>query len=278
MDSIPQRSSPIERRTERRTLLLLSPVALYVVVVLVVPLIILIRASFATGTGTSGFTFDNYAEFFTNPFYWQALGTTLELSVSAVVGAVVLGVPYAYLLLRRPRWRTFSLLALFAPLMINQVVRIFGLQILINSINQFLTSVKLPPLPLSYNFSAVLLAQIIYVFPFMVIAVFAAVSRLSISVEEAASTLGANRLRVFWHVVVPACKPGIISGCVLTFTTSVGAYLIPSMMGGGKVTTVPVLIYDDVSQGQSIAIAAVTGLVLMVIVLPILRLSSVRSN
>jgi putative spermidine/putrescine transport system permease protein len=265
-------------RGERRALLLLAPVALYVLVVLVVPLFVVIRASFASLDGTSGFTLANYAEFFTSSYYWGVIWTTVLLSLLAVAGTVAVGVPYAYWLLRRPGGRTFHLLALFAPLLINQVVRIFGLQVLISSLNRGLSAIHLPNLPLMYNFWAVLLAQVIYLFPFMVIAVFAALSRLPVSVEEAAATLGANRARTFWHVVIPACRPGIIAGTVLTFTMSAGAYLIPSMMGGGKVTTVPVLIYNDVSEGQSVAIAAVVGLVLMVIVLPILGLASSRRS
>ncbi|MCU1558178.1 MAG: potH [Microbacteriaceae bacterium] len=275
---IDRRPLASNRRQDRRALLLLVPLAIYIVTVLVVPLVVLIRASFAESVigGMSGFTFDSYLRFFSTPFYWNVLGTTLLLSVLAVALTVVLGVPYAYWLLRRPNGQSFHLLALFAPLLINQVVRIFGLQILINSVNRMLAQAGLPPLPLTYNFAAVLLGQVVFLFPFMVISVYAALSRLPISIEEAAATLGASRVRVFFHVVLPACRPGIIAGIVLTFTTSIGAYLVPRMMGGGQVTTVPVLIYNNVSQGQSIPIAAASGLILVLLVLPILRLVSAR--
>lgn len=263
-----------------RGALLVLPLALYTLAVFVVPLALLVRTSFAetvTG-GIGGFTLEHYERFFTTRFYWQVLFTTLVLSLLASLIVAVFGVPYAYGLLRRPRGRAFFLFALIAPLLVNQVVRVFGLQILINSINTQLEKIGLPQLPFVYSFEAVLLGQVLFLFPFMVIAVYSSLGRLPLAVEEAAATLGASRLRVFLHVVLPAARPGIIAGFVLTFTTSTGAYLIPRMLGGGNVTTVPLLIYNDVSQGQSIATAAVVGLVLTIIVVPILRLGTGRER
>lgn len=271
---------PTSSRPDTRGALLVLPLALYVLAVFVVPLLLLVRTSFAetvTG-GIGGFTLEHYERFFSSRFHGQVLLDTLVLSLLASLIVTVFGVPFAYGLLRKPVGRALFLLALIAPLLINQVVRVFGLQIMINSINTQLARLGLPELPFVYSFEAVLLGQVLFLFPFMVIAVFSSLGRLPLAVEEAAATLGASRFRVFVHVVLPAARPGIIAGFVLTFTTSTGAYLIPRMLGGGNVTTVPLLIYNDVSQGQSIAMAAVVGLVLTVIVVPIVRLGTGRGQ
>jgi putative spermidine/putrescine transport system permease protein len=255
------------------------PLVLYAAVLFLVPLAIVIRASLSDPNvfGISGLTWVNYSNFLTHAYYWQVLLRTLLIAVVSVAATALLAVPYAYGLARRPALRQLQLLALFAPLLVNQVVRIFGLQILINSVNRGLGGLGLPKLPLTYNIAAVVLGELIFLFPYMAVSVFASLSRLDVTVEEAAATLGAPRRAIVWHVILPACRPGIAAGSVLTFASASGAYLVPQMMGGGKVTTVPVLIYNDVTQGGTFGSGAAAAVILMLVVIPAMLYSSTRA-
>jgi spermidine/putrescine transport system permease protein len=88
------------------------------------------------------------------------------------------------------------------------------------------------PLPLLYNNFAVVFGLVYVQLPFMVLPLYAALDRLDRSLLEASLDLGAGQLTTFARVVVPLAMPGVISGVLITFIPSIGAYLTPDLLGG----------------------------------------------
>lgn len=258
--------------------LLALPLLAYTLVLFVIPAISVVRTSVTAGNGLAGggLSGEHYSQFFSDSFYLRALWNTISIALLTVAITGALGLVYAYLLSTHPRFRRVQIALLLAPLLINGVVRIFGLQLGLNALNRFLewTGLISSPLPLLYSYPAIVVALVMFEFPYMALAIYASVSRLDPALVEAAQTLGAGRAAVLTRIILPSAIPGVVAGSVLTFAGAAGSYIVPAMMGGGRVSTVPVMIYNAVSQtsqwGTGSAFAVILSVVLIV---PILAFS-----
>jgi spermidine/putrescine transport system permease protein len=105
--------------------------------------------------------------------------------------------------------------------------------------------VRHTPLDILYTDWAVLIGLVYGYLPFMVLPLYAAIERLNRSLVEAAWDLYADGWSVFWRVIVPLTKTGVIAGCLLVFIPSVGAYITPDLLGGAKTMMVGNLIQHE---------------------------------
>lgn len=257
--------------------LLVVPLLAYFVIFFILPAIKVVRTSLLPGSGLTGggVTFGQYSGFFTSSLSRQALVNTLLIAVFTVLISGAVGLVYAYQLQIRSGLRQLQLSLLLAPLLVNGVVRIFGLQLGLNALNQLLERLKVihGPLPLQYSMPAVVIAMVMFLFPYMVMAIYASLSRMDVSLIEAARTLGAGRWSALWHVVLPAAMPGVLTGSAITFASAAGSYIIPAMMGGGRINTVPVNVYSMMSESDSWNSSAAYALILAVILgIPVMLL------
>jgi ABC-type spermidine/putrescine transport system permease subunit I len=252
--------------------LLGAPLLIYSLVLFVVPALTVLRTSAAPdpGLNTPGFTASHYGNFFSNSLYLTAWKNTIETSIITVLLIGVVGLLYAYGLVLHPRFRQLQMALLVAPLFVNGVVRIFGLQLGLDALNRFLVWAGIvgSPLKLEYSYTGVVIALAMFEFPYMAMAIYASLARLDPSLAEAARTLGANRWAVIRSVVLPSAMPGLIAGAVLTFAASAGSYIIPAMMGGGRINTLAQMVYSSVSQssqwGTGSALAIILSITLLV--------------
>lgn len=264
---------------------LAAPILIMSLIVFVVPFLSVIRTSVAPGRGlaSDGWSWEHYQRVFSDSVYLRALVNTLWLAAVAVVITAGLGLVYAYLLATRPRFQKLQLALLLAPLLINGVVRIFGLQLGVEALNRLLVDSGLleRPLNIIYSPAGVILAFVMFQFPFMAAAIFASLARLDTSLLEAARTLGAGRVQTFLRLVLPMAMPGVAAGSVLSFAGAAGSYIVPAMMGGGRVVTMPQMIFSSVGQmnewGAASALAVVLITVLLIPVLVIARRASVST-
>ena len=150
------------------------------------------------------------------------------------------------MLMRRvgPKARLWILLLVVSPLLTSIIVRNVAWVLILGRsgmINDVLISWGLisKPLPLMYNTFGVVLAVVHVYLSFMVLPLFAALSSINNSLEEAAASLGAKPLSIFLNVTLPLSLPGIMAGCTLVFILSMGVYLTPVIMGGNFVVTLP---------------------------------------
>ncbi len=191
------------------------------------------------GTLTWVPTLENYARCF-QWIYAKVLGKTLFLAFVATMSCLVFGFPVAYFLARSTGWRrNLGLVLLFIPFWTNFVLRMYGIISLYGNnglLNQSLMAMGLisQPLPILYTRLGVYLGLVYNYLPFLVVPIFSALEKLDESWREAAQDLGANRVQVFWRVVVPNIQQGVAVGALFVFIPMLGEYVIPDLLGGAK--------------------------------------------
>ena len=253
--------------------LLLAPTSILYLVTFFIPLITLVVMSFSkfeSSVTTVGFYLNNYEKILTDGITLKIFFQTVELSLIITLFCLLLGYPVAMLMRRvGPKARLWILLLVVSPLLTSIIVRNVAWVLILGRsgmINDVLISWGLisKPLPLMYNTFGVVLAVVHVYLSFMVLPLFAALSSINNSLEEAAASLGAKPLSIFLNVTLPLSLPGIMAGCTLVFILSMGVYLTPVIMGGNFVVTLPMLIEDAVRNRYNWPEASAMALLLLV--------------
>ena len=169
----------------------------------------------------------------------------------ATVLALVIGYPAAYAISRaRPGLQTALLFLAILPFWTNYLIRTYAWMVLLNReglINGALRGAGVidEPLPLLYNEFAVVLGLVYNYTPFVILAVYSSLQRLDASYAEASRDLGAGPWTTFWRITLPLTASGVAAGAVFVFVLSIGNFLTPDLLGGGKMTMAGNLIYDQ---------------------------------
>lgn len=265
--------------------LLLAPAVGIVIVALVVPGLLLFAYSFSAFEAgritTLEPTIDNYLRFFGDLFYVNVILRTLTIGAIVTVSTVVLSYPIAIFISRTsPRWRGLLVQLVFLPLMISVVVRAYGWVVILGRnglVNTSLLQLGLleEPLRLLFTPSAVVIALVEVLLPFMVMPLLSSIDSIDRSVEEAARSAGATPMQTFWRVTLPLSMPGLVSGSVMVFSLATTAFAIPALLGGPRVKMVAGVAYDAMLVGNNwpfgSAIGAVMALVSCTIIFVSLR-------
>lgn len=218
------------------------------------PLLLVLAISFAT-RGTYGgvewtFSIANYVTML-DPLYLKIYLRSLALAVATTALCLLLGFPLAYYIARAPaRWQGIWLLLVIIPFWTNFLVRTYAWMFILRTeglMNTLLMGMGLieHPIDILYSDTAVLIGLVYGYLPFMVLPLYAAIERLDRSVVEAAWDLYAPAGAVFWRVVWPLTKPGVIAGCILVFIPSLGAFITPDLLGGARTMMVGNLIQHE---------------------------------
>lgn len=237
-----------------RRFLGLLPAWLVIGIFMVLPMMILLVFSFMEsdpyGGVDPGFTaeayrqilfdlnFDDELEF--DPVYLIIISRSIILALVAVLGCLILGFPVAYYITRQDRRVQNLLLYLVTiPFWTNLLVRTYAWILILSGdgvIEQPLKSLGIidSSLEMMYTNGAVATGLVYSYLPLMVLPIYASLEKLDFRLVEAAHDLYASRFHVFKQVIVPLAKPGIIAGCILVFVPSVGAFIAPDLLGGGK--------------------------------------------
>lgn len=201
--------------------------------------------------------------------FWRSL----SLSLITAVSTLIIGVPTAWFIATRPDGkREFWLFLITVPFWTNLLVRTIAIQELIRAegvINLILLKLGIIQEPIQMMFTNFAIGfGMTYVYlPLMVLPVYAAVEKLDFRLVEAAHDLYATRWTAFWRVILPLIKPGVIAGSILVFIPSLGAYVTPRVLGGGKNMMFGNLIELQFGQGQNWPLGAALSLTLMVAVM-----------
>ncbi len=196
------------------------PYALFLILFVIAPLIVIVYYAFTNGQGQ--FTFNNFISFFTSTNTLGTLVYSLALSVTTTAICLLIAYPTAYILARSPLKKKQVLLMLFImPMWINFTLRITALKEILSFIEgnisayPFLNSV----IGMTYDF-----------LPFMILPIYTTLQKLDKSLLEAASDLGANKLIVFLRVTLPLSVPGIISGVTMVLLPAMTNYVVLDML------------------------------------------------
>ena len=227
----------------RLSLWLLAPSCLWMLAFFLLPLGLMLAVSFATRGAYGGvewvLTWDNYRELL-DPLYWRIYGRSFLLAASTTVLCALLGFPLAYLMAASPpRQQRVWLFLILIPFWTNFLVRTYAWMGLLRSdglLSAWLMAlgVTAAPLEILYTDAAVLIGLVYGYLPFMVLPLYVALERMDPAWLEAGYDLYAGEWAVFWRIVMPAARPGLVAGSVLVFVPALGAYLTPDLLGGSR--------------------------------------------
>lgn len=252
--------------------LLAGPNLLLFTMMVIVPLILTVTLSFrvydySTGIGDA-VTLDNYVKVITDPYYLGIFWRTLKIAAITTAICALIGMPEAYILSRmREPWRSVFLLVIIGPLLVSVVVRAFGWSMLLGPtglVNAGLQLMGFGPVRLLYTETAIVIALVHVMLPFMVIPVWTALQKLDPMVEAAARTLGASRFTSFRRIVMPQATIGILSGSLIVFGLSASAFAIPGLLGGRRLKMAATLVYDEYLQELNWPLGATIAIVVLV--------------
>lgn len=201
----------------------------------------------------TGFTLKWYESFFNSQEFVQSLYLSLRLSVSATVIATVLGTAGAVALVRHRFPGQAPLKAFFiSPIIVPGLV--LGLAMLI----------FFGPTLLHGTFTALLIAHIVVILPYVIRVVSANLVGLDIRLDQAAQSLGASRFQVFRTITLPLLRPGIIAGAILAFVQSFDELVVSLFLTGPGLSTLPVSIYHYIEYNSDPTIAAISVIVVVI--------------
>ena len=201
--------------------------------------------------------------------FWRSI----KLSFLTTLVAFVLGFPTAYFIATRPReTRNIWLFLVTIPFWTNLLIRTFAILEIIRAqgvINTVLMGIGIidQPLDMLYSEVAILLGMTYVYIPLMILPIYASLERLDFRLVEAGYDLYASRWKVLRHIILPLVKPGVIAGSILVFIPSLGAYVTPRILGGGKQMMLGNLIELQFGQGRNWPLGAALSLTLLVIVM-----------
>lgn len=201
------------------------------------------------------------------------LGRSIGLSLATTLITLIFGLPTAWFIATRaPAQRGFWLFLITIPFWTNLLVRTIAVQEMIRSegvFNKVLMAFGIihEPLQMMFTNFAVLLGMAYVFLPLMVLPVYAAIEKFDFSLAEASYDLYASRFYCLRRVILPLVRPGIIAGSILVFVPSLGAYVTPRIMGGGKSMMLGNLIEMQFGQGRNWPLGAALSITLTILVL-----------
>lgn len=213
--------------------------AVWLLVFFVVPLSVIWAYSFGHTLGLTHVaitgTLANYARV-SDPVYVYIFAKSLLFAAATTAICLIIGFPYALVMtFATTRGKIALLLAIMLPFWTNLLVRTYALMAVMRTegwFNEGLGLIGLGPFELLHTNFAVVTGLVYVHLPFIVLPLFSTLDRLDRALIEASLDLGAGHLATFARVVVPLALPGIISGVIVTFIPSLGAYLTPDLLGG----------------------------------------------
>jgi len=219
---------------------------------------------------SENYTLENYQTVFENATYGKIIWRSVLGAALTVLFTLLLALPYSYIMVRTSSSfvRKTLLVILFLPFFIGQVVRAYGLLIILGTTgvaNNALGLVGVEPIRLLFNFPAVVFGLVQYMLPFAVLMLAPALTAIPRETETAAASLGANWFQSFRHVVIPMAKPGLIGAGLVVGTLALTDFAMPAMLGGGSQDFIANAIYDQFFRTADQGLGAALALLLVVL-------------
>jgi len=288
----------MNRMSIRASIALLAPAALVIGLFMVVPILLALAVSLMTADPYGGahppLTFSAYAQLVseygfdgTRSFsggYLLIFWRSILLSAATTIAALIVGLPVAwYIACRSPRIRSLLVFLVTLPFWTNLLIRTYCLILIFRDeglLNHALVGIGAISGPISflYNDGAILLGLVYSLLPFMVLPIYSTLEQLDPKLIEASHDLYANRFQTFLNVIWPAAKPGVAAGALLVFAPALGSFVVPDLLGGGKVMLLGNLIQNQFSSARNWPFGASLAVILTVIVLVAVWIQSSREE
>lgn len=262
----------LEARRRRVTALLLLPATLWLLLLLALPLLVILVYSLGERAPEGGYqpalTLAQYANL---PARWAAFQNTLTLAPLGTLVTLVAAYPLAYWLALRcdPRWRLFLLALVVVPFWTSLLIRTYAWIFILGGrgLPALLAWLGLGE-PRLINTPFAVMVGIVYGYlPLMVFPIYVSLERLDTRLLEASADLYAGPARTFLQVTLPLSLPGVATGSMLVFILLMGEFLIPALLGGGKVFFIGNALVDLFLQSRNWPFGAAVAMALVALML-----------
>jgi len=255
-----------------------SPAILLILVILVIPVGWLFYVSFIGVDGT--FSLENYERMLNRKSYLRIFQTTFEVSFLTTGLCILIGYPLAYFIAGLPnRIANLCLITVLLPFWTSLLVRTYAWLVLLQKrglVNEWAISLGLwdEPIKMVHNMTGTLIGMVHIMLPFLILPVYSAMKAIDRDLMKAAANLGASPRRAFWTVFFPLTLPGLFAGSLMVFILSLGFFVTPAVLGGGKVIMVSMKIVSNIELFVNWGAASALGVVLLVSTMVILWIAS----
>jgi spermidine/putrescine transport system permease protein len=215
-----------------------------------------------------------------NTIYVNIVARSIGLAALTTLICLIVGLPVAYFIARQPEdKRNFYMLLITIPFWTNLLIRTYAWILILTRngvVDARLQSFGFAPgtFDLLYTNTAIFIGLVYSYLPFMVLPLYASLEKMDFRLVEAASDLYASKWQAARHVIVPLAKPGIVAGALLVFIPSIGAFIAPELLGGGKRMMLGSLIYFQFATARNWPFGAAVSILLMAFVMIALLLYS----
>ena len=284
----------LTRDPEKRRLLNIAPALLIIVIFMVLPMGILLFFSFMEADPYGGvephFSLEAYFQVLFDrdfddvlgfdPIYLKIIGRSIGLAAFAAAACLVMGFPVAYFISRQPPGvRSILMFLVTIPFWTNLLIRTYSWILILGEngvIEQPLkaTGIISHSLNMMYTNGAVAVGLVYSYLPLMVLPIYASLEKLDFRLVEAAHDLYASRYKVMREIIIPLSKPGIIAGVILVFIPSVGAFIAPDLLGGGKKLMMGSLIQLQFSSSRNWPFGSALSMLLLALVIILLTVQA----
>ena len=268
--------------------LLISPPAIYAMLVLGAPLVAVLVLSFMTdGSGAERIiwkaTGANYIEAWSDDLYQLLIARSIFVSLLVTAVTVLLAFPIAYFVSFQvaPERKSLWLFLITIPFWTSYLIRVFlwkvilGFDGVVNTTLMGLGIISEPLTFILYNVNAVIITLAHAYAPFAILPIFVALEKIDRSLLEAGQDLGESRMMTFLRVTLPLAMPGVIGATLIVFIPTVGDYVTPVLVGGpegrliANAIQLQYLKLDNYPLGSALAVTtmAIVGLISIIFLL-----------
>lgn len=227
----------------------------------------------------------NFSNLLSDGLYLNAYASSLRLAFITTMGCLLLGYPFAYFMARaKPVHQPILLMLVMAPFWTSFLLRVYAWKLLLGEggwlgallqgagLDAPLLWLGLIEAPGKYMHTpfSLMLGMLYSYLPFMILPLYAALSKMDLRLIEAAYDLGATPWQTFWRITVPLSRGGIAAGCMLVFIPAVGEFVIPELLGGPRTLMIGKVLWEEFFSNNDWPMAcAVAVLLLAIIMLPL---------
>ncbi len=265
-------------RAARPNLIALPAIAWLVAFMVVPCLLVLVYAFFERGMFGGieyNVTLDNFRRVI-DPLYARIFLTSARIAGISTLLAILIAYPAAYAIVKAPkRWQATLLFFAVLPFWSNYLIRTYAWIVLLNReglLNHLLVALGYTgePLSLLYTEGAVITGLVYNYLPFVILAIYSSLSRLNWELMEASRDLGGGAIRTFLRITLPLTLPGVAAGGVFVFVLSIGNFVTPALLGGGRFQMIGNLVYDQFLTANDWPFGAALGMTLIAVMIVLL--------
>ena len=231
------------------------------------------------GGVTTPFTLNNLIRA-TDQTFLKVIFTSILIATATALLSLLIGFPTALFISRLSRkWQIILIIAIILPYWTNFLVRTYAWLVLLNNegiINKFLKNIGLidQPIEMLYTPLAVIVGMTYLYLPLMILPIYAALEKVDKNLVEASLDLGSSAWKSLRTISIPLAMPGILIGLIFVFVPSMGNFVVPELLGGGKTVMIRNLVRDQFLKARDWPFGATFALILTIILVILISIQS----